>query len=117
VVRHLGEHGGTNHHAILLRGFKLLRGTVPGFCLQSLARLGYPGPSSSRETVLHRGDLNDSAIAIIVEALADLGTPPARDLVREFVQRRPSCSPSRPRCAACSRSSTPARFPTSSRAS
>jgi hypothetical protein len=88
VARHLGEHGGTSHHSILLRGFKLLRGTVPGHCLQSLARLGYPGTVELAATVLHRGDLNDAAIAIIVEALADLGSAPARELVREFVQRK-----------------------------
>jgi hypothetical protein len=88
VARHLGEHGETGHHAILLRGFKLLRGAVPGYCLQSLARLGYPGTVELAATVLHRGDLNDAAIAIIVEALADLSTPAARDLVREFVQKK-----------------------------
>ena len=89
VARHLGEHGGTNHHAVLLRGFKLLRGTVPGYCLQALARLGYPGTVDLAATVLHRGDLNDDAVAIIVESLADLGTVLARDLVREFVQKKP----------------------------
>jgi hypothetical protein len=88
VARHLGDHGGAAHHAILLRGFKLLRGAVPGYCLQSLARLGYAGTVELASTVLHRGDLNDAAVAIIVEALADLGTPPARDLVREFVDKK-----------------------------
>src|SRR5262249_54436681 len=39
-------------------------------------------------TVLQRGDLHESAIALVVEALADLGTPPARSLVREFVERK-----------------------------
>jgi hypothetical protein len=53
-----------------------------------LARLGYPGTVELAATVLHRGDLNDAAVAIIVEALADLSTPPARDLVREFVQKK-----------------------------
>jgi HEAT repeat protein len=88
VARHLGEHGTPSHHAILLRGFKLLRGTVPGHCLQALARLGYPGTVDLAATVLHRGDLNDAAVAIIVEALADLGTLMARDMVREFIQKK-----------------------------
>ena len=88
VARHLGEHGSSAHFSSLLRGFKLLRGTVPGHCLQALARLGYPGTVDLASTVLHRGDLNDAAVAIIVEALADLGTPAARDLVREFVARK-----------------------------
>jgi len=88
VARHLGEHGGSKHHAILIRGFKLLRGTVPGYCLQALARLGYSGTVDLAATVLQRGDLHDSAVALVVETLADLGTPPARDLVREFVARK-----------------------------
>jgi hypothetical protein len=88
VARHLGEHGSARHHAGLVRAFKNLRGTVPGHCLQSLARLGYPGTVDLAATVLERGDLNDAAVAIVVEALADLGTAPARDLVREFVQKK-----------------------------
>ena len=88
VARHLGEHGSTNHHAVLLRGFKLLRGTTPGHCLQALARLGYPGTVDLASSVLHRGDLNEAAVAIIVEALADLGTVLARDSVREFVLKK-----------------------------
>lgn len=88
VVRHLGEHGGLRHHAILIQGFKLLRGTTPGYCLQALARLGYPGTVDLAATVLHRGDFHDGAVAIVVEALADLGTLPARNLVREFLDRK-----------------------------
>src|SRR4030095_5241988 len=42
VARHLGEHGGPRHHAVLVRGFRLLRGTTPGHCLRALVRLGYP---------------------------------------------------------------------------
>ncbi len=88
VARHLGEHGSAKHHAILIRGFKLLRGAIPGTCLQALARLGYAGTVDLAATVLQRGDLNDSAVAIIVESLADLGTVPARNLVREFVHKK-----------------------------
>lgn len=88
VARHLGEHGGTRHHAILLRGFKLLRGNLPGHCLQALARLGYPGTVDIAASALQRGDLTESSIGMIVEALADLGTAAARELVREFVARK-----------------------------
>ncbi len=88
VARHLGEHGSAAHHAILLRGFKLLRGEVPGMCLQSLARLGYPGTVDVAASALGRGDLSEPAIGRIVEALADLGTAEARQLVREFVARK-----------------------------
>lgn len=88
VARHLGERGSANHHSILLRGFKLLRGETPGFCLQGLARLGYRGTVEVAASALQRGDLSDPAVGMIVEALADLGTPEARDLVREFVARK-----------------------------
>jgi hypothetical protein len=94
VARHLGEHGTPSHHAILLRGFKLLRGTVPGHCLQALARLGYPGTVDLAATVLHRGDLNDAAVAISARSWR------ATWSVSSF-RRRASCSPSRRRCAAC----------------
>jgi len=88
VARHLGEHGAARHHAILLRGFKLLRGNLPGHCLQALARLGYSGVVDVAGTALQRGDLTESSIGMIVEALADLGTPAAVELVREFVARK-----------------------------
>lgn len=88
VARHLGEHGGPGHHAILVRGFRLLRGLTPGYCLQALVRLGYPGVVDLAASALKRGDLNESALASIVEALADLGTPEAQDLVREYVSRK-----------------------------
>ncbi len=88
VARHLGEHGSARHHAPLLRGFRLLRRLTPGHCLQALARLGYPGTVDLAASALHRGDLTEPALAIIVEALADLGTPQAREMVREFMTRR-----------------------------
>ena len=88
VARHLGEHGDPSHHAILLRGFRLLRGLTPGFCLQALARLGYPGVADLARSALQRGDLTEAALAIIAGALADLGTEDARQVVREFVDRK-----------------------------
>jgi hypothetical protein len=88
VARHLGERGSQRHHAILVRGFRLLRGLTPGYCLQALTRLGYPAVVELAESPLKRGDLTDPALGIIVEALADLGTVPARDLVREIVSRK-----------------------------
>src|SRR5262249_15609784 len=88
VARHLGERGSAAHHAILIRGFKLLRGTGPGYCLPALSRRGSPGAVELAATALQRGALHESAIALVVEALADLGTLPARTLVREFVERK-----------------------------
>jgi HEAT repeat protein len=88
VARHLGEHGSARHHAILLRGFKLLRGDLPGHCLQALARLGYAGTVDVAGSAFQRGDLTESSIGMIVEALADLGTPAAVESVREFITRK-----------------------------
>jgi len=88
VARHLGEHGGPKHHAILLRGFKVLRGLTPGFCLQALARLGYPGIGDLASAALQRGDLTEPALAMIVETLADMGQATGAGIVREFVSKK-----------------------------
>lgn len=88
VARHLGEHGSTAHHAILVRGFRLLRGLTPGFCLQALARLGHPGVVGLAADALKRGDMTEPALAIIVESLAELGTDEARGLIREYLARK-----------------------------
>src|SRR5512139_4079938 len=85
VARHLGEHGGAKHYSVLLRGFRLLRGLTPAYCLQALARLGYPNTVDLAASALHRGDLTEPALGMIVEALAELGSPDARELVREFL--------------------------------
>lgn len=88
VARHLGEHGNPRHHNILLRGFRLLRGQTPGYCLQALARLGHPAVVELAASALQRGDLTEPALAIIMEALADLGTGAAREQVQEYVRRK-----------------------------
>jgi predicted outer membrane lipoprotein len=38
---------------------------------------------------MKRGDLNEPALGVIIEALAELGTAPARELIREIVDRKP----------------------------
>ena len=88
VADHLGKHGGPEHHAILIRGFRLLRGLTPSHCMQALVRLGYPGTVDLAASALKRGDLTEPALGLIVEALAEQGTPEARELVREFVSRK-----------------------------
>jgi len=88
VARHLGEHGAARHQAILLRGFRLLRGPTPGMSLQALARLGYPGVVELAASALKRGDLNEPALASIVETLAGLDSAGTRELVREYVARK-----------------------------
>jgi hypothetical protein len=62
VARHLATHGGPEHHAILVRGFRLLRGTTPGLCLQALARLGYEGVVELAASALKRGELTEPAL-------------------------------------------------------
>ncbi len=89
VARQLGEHGSARHHAVLVRGFRLLRGLTPGYCLQALASLGYPGVVGLAADALKRGDLTRPAQAIIVDSLARLGTPEAQEKLREFVSRKP----------------------------
>lgn len=88
VARHLGEHGSPKHYSVLLRGFRLLRGLTPAYCLQALCKLGYPSTVDLGASALQRGDLTEPALGLIVEALADLGSPDARELVREFLQKK-----------------------------
>jgi len=88
VARHLGEHGGPQHHEILVRGFRVLRGLTPGYCLQALVMLGHAEAVDLASDALKRGDLTEPALAIIVEALAKHGTPQAHEVVREYVARK-----------------------------
>jgi hypothetical protein len=88
VARHLGRHGGPQHHSILIRGFRMLRGLPPGHCIQALARLGYPGIIELAASAVKRADLTEPALATIVEALAELATPDARRLARDIVFRK-----------------------------
>jgi HEAT repeat protein len=88
VARHLGRHGDADHHAILIRGFRLLRGLTPGHCLQALVRLGHAGAVDMAADALKRGDLDEPALAIIVEALAELDSVPAQDLIRLYLRRK-----------------------------
>jgi HEAT repeat protein len=88
VARHLGEHGQARHHAILIRGFRLLRGLTPGYCLQALIRLGHPNSVGLARDALKRGDLTEPALAIIVASLAELRQPEAREVVRELIEFR-----------------------------
>jgi hypothetical protein len=61
VARHLGQHGDSSHHAVLVRGFRLLRGLTPGYCLHALVRLGYSGVVDLAADALKRGDLEEPA--------------------------------------------------------
>jgi hypothetical protein len=88
VARHLGEYGSRSHHGVLLRGFRLLRGLTPGYCLQALMRLAHPGVLDLAADALKRGDLDEPALAIIVETLAEHETPRSQELVREYIARR-----------------------------
>ncbi len=88
VARHLGRHGGSRHHAALVRGFRTLRGQTPGYCLQALTQLGYAEAAELAGSALKREDLTDAALGTIVEALGELGTPESQEQVREFLSRK-----------------------------
>jgi HEAT repeat protein len=88
VARHLAEHGAPRHHGILVRGFRVLRGSMPGYCLQALVRLGYPGSVELAASAMKRDDLNDAALATIIESVVDIGSQPAKELIRDVIQRR-----------------------------
>jgi len=88
VARHLGEHGNSRHHALLLRGFRVLRGLTPGYCLQALARLGYADIPTLAAEVLKSGEMTDPTMALIVETLSELGSPEAKKVMRDYIDRR-----------------------------
>ena len=88
VARHLGEHGNSGHHALLLRGFRVLRGLTPGYCLQALARLGYTDIPTLAAEALKSGEMTDSTMALIVEALSELGSAEAKEVMRGYLDRR-----------------------------
>jgi len=88
VARHLGEHGNSTHHSLLLRGFRVLRGLTPGYCLQALARLGYADIPSLAAEALKSGEMTDPTMALIVETLSDLGNPEAREVMRGYLDKR-----------------------------
>ena len=88
VARHLGEYGNRNHCPFLINGFKLLRGLVPGHCIHSLVRLGYPGVLELSASALERGDLDDMALGLMVEAIGGLGTKDAEVMIRRFYEER-----------------------------
>jgi HEAT repeat protein len=88
VARHLGEHGSAQHHTILLRGFRVLRGVTPGLCLQALARLGHSGIPALAAEALKSGELSDPAMALVVETLAVSSSDDARKVMEEILDKR-----------------------------
>ena len=65
VARHLGEYGGTAHRSILARGFRLLRGTTPGLCMQALVKLRAPNVAELAMDALKSGSLEEPALAMV----------------------------------------------------
>ena len=49
VARHLGEHGDSSHHSLLLRGYRVLRGLTPGTPIS--LRYWRPGGTSHKQHV------------------------------------------------------------------
>ena len=88
VARHLGEHGNSKHHSLLLRGFRVLRGLTPGCCLQALARLGYADIPTLAAEALKSGEMTDSTMALIIETLSAPGSPEGKEVMRHYLDRR-----------------------------
>ena len=90
VARHLGEYGAKRHTAILARGLRLLRGSTPALCMQALVRLKAPNVAELAQDALKSADLEDLALAQIIEALSDAADPDCNDVVREALRQKPA---------------------------
>jgi hypothetical protein len=93
VAEHLGAHGSDAQMPLLAKGYARGSGTLPGYCLAALARLGYEDSPKLARQALHRRDLTEEALARIIAGLAEMAvarrSEDAADAAREIVLRRP----------------------------
>ncbi len=93
VAEHLGKYGGPRHVPILMKGFRTGTDITPGRCIEALARLGFEGTPTAAATALHRREMSEACLGIMVSALAEMATAKhsadAADRAREFLLRRP----------------------------
>ncbi len=91
VAENLRDFGSEEHLPLLLRAFRQMRGIVPGRAFEAMARLGAPDLPGLARAAASRADLQDGALALIVETLADLhegGDEAAAGAITEIVDRR-----------------------------
>jgi len=93
VAGHLAKHGNEAHRAALQRGFRRGTGILAAQCLAALARQGAPEAPRLAVQALHRRDLGEEALALIVSGLSEMAwrepSEAAADAAREIVMHRP----------------------------
>lgn len=88
VADHLARHGGRQHLEPLAKGLRHLRGLPAARSLKALVELRAPDAIDLVRSALNRRDFDEECWAYILEALAGRGDPGAREVLREFLQRR-----------------------------
>ena len=88
VAGHLGRYGTKEHYSILTRAFRRMGGQTPGLCFEALVKLDYPDAVALARGALEKGNLQAPTIAIVLEALASIGSDAASGLVRETLDKR-----------------------------
>jgi HEAT repeat protein len=88
VAAHLGHHGGRHHLEQLAKAVSHLRGLPAARSLKALVMLRAPEAVDMVRSALNRRDFDEECWACVLEALAERGDPGAREMLREFLQRR-----------------------------
>lgn len=74
VASHLGQQGDESHVPALTRGYRRGSGELSGHCLAALAKLGAPAAPKLAREALHRRDLTEGSLALIVAGLAEMAS-------------------------------------------
>jgi HEAT repeat protein len=88
VAAHLAHHGGRKHLEQLAKGLRHLRGLPAARSLKALVELRAPEAVELVRSALNRRDFDEECWAYVLESLAGRGDPGAREVLREFLQRR-----------------------------
>jgi hypothetical protein len=88
VAAHLAHHGGRQHLEQLAKGLRHLRGLPAARSLKALVELRAPDAVELVRSALNRRDFDEECWAYVLESLAGRGDPGAREVLREFLQRR-----------------------------
>ena len=88
VADHLARHGGRQHLESLAKGLRVLRGLPAARSLKALVELRAPDAIELVRSALNRRDFDEECWSYVLEALAGRGDPGAREVLRDFLQRR-----------------------------